>query len=1181
MVGSHADEVEGGEAVVRSRCEAMAEAVHAELTRYRAAQERELAELLSTQTRTEAAEQRTRHLQRVLSQPLRLLPQAVAVSAKTGQGFDQLRQVILDAAFDKEAFPTFGSRQPGTYGVIHRKLLRCHNTESSVGWEEMQQSAAAQSELESSQLVVRLVSSKLSSEPDVDEIQAVAEPEPEQDRHTESAGQLSVVGTLQCEIESWFSKFEDKRVKLSRAGVLTLEGTEPIDLCKAGTRVGQPKKPRAGRPFCVRIDCVDPVRKFVLDTGSAEQQQRWLAELRAAAGVAAAQATDYREYTFGLCVEDEELKRFTIRYRSASAVHKQLQGAGVVSGLTFPSSVFDAAKDFTHTEENWRRRGVEMERYFTALVQRHDVVSHAVFKANFDFDFAELVERHSRVATKVRNDPKLLRRAMAFLGITGEVLRPVYEHAPVLAERVFLRPQWLVDVMKELVHHDLHTAVEKIGAGKTSDSVPVKELGQLFCNKGVLDRRLLDWLWRDLPFPLTQSESEVSFVLELLTQLGLLTLLPQQEDPVWLLPLRLPPKDLKATASVAMAQAKFSAFLSRMGAASVLHGMENIAVLSLKDALAYITGADAVPQDAVDLAYQFADDLLLAGPDENGLTRDEIAVVNLYTQNAIYRSLNRALWSGERDACKPYWSFIRLLTQALFKIPKTSAGAVYRAIKNPYEPITEQDMLAKATESCPAFPDGGSGEPIVWWGFSSCTSNLQAAKGFLGKKETDRNVLYSIEGGSSARNVCKYSHYQGNDGAQDEDEVLMPFGSAFTVVTAAETSKNFLQVTLRQTHTFVYGGGHANNSGSELAVPPSPAQDATLARFAHKLSTIAVDEVGRGYEFHQPLPSGLMAVAISACAKLCGKHTSIWRQAISTIATDRASGVQLELSMFQSGLSRIDFTARCTAGSHHDLCLQKLKGFEIELVGVLSERWQGCTYTELCLVPGSQLEGVRMTTCRQAVERGEVVTSVGGSEISLASLLGSEGVSPLDAETQTMATTLQFFRAMAIGLASEFGTTSMCRRFCADLDSELDRQLGGTFAEGCCWSARLQQGSGCSIAAAGEDLAQAEAAVVVDGKSRACALLGAFGRLYERSHRLLAGSEQLSSIHDVLASLLSPFEWVRPTLLQLAETHHLRDVEAPEVSKAFAVLAAVPEGVPPQLQQPQGEAEEPEPEPES
>lgn len=47
-----------------------------------------------------------------------------------------------------------------------------------------------------------------------------------------------------------------------------------------------------------------------------------------------------------------------------------------------------------------------------------------------------------------------------------------------------------------------------------------------------------------------------------------------------------------------------------------------------------------------------------------------------------------------------------------------------------------------------------------------------------------------------------------------EAEVLMPFGSAFTVVTAMQAEapsavnghRSLLLVTLRQTHEFVYGG---------------------------------------------------------------------------------------------------------------------------------------------------------------------------------------------------------------------------------------------------------------------------------------------------------------------------------------------------------------------------------------
>ena len=87
----------------------MARAVHAELEQYRAAQERELAELSSMQLLSEPAQQRQEQLQVVLSKPLRLSTTAVAVSAKTGQGFDVLKQTIVEAAFDKAAFPTFVS----------------------------------------------------------------------------------------------------------------------------------------------------------------------------------------------------------------------------------------------------------------------------------------------------------------------------------------------------------------------------------------------------------------------------------------------------------------------------------------------------------------------------------------------------------------------------------------------------------------------------------------------------------------------------------------------------------------------------------------------------------------------------------------------------------------------------------------------------------------------------------------------------------------------------------------------------------------------------------------------------------------------------------------------------------------------------------------------------------------
>ena len=253
-----------------------------------------------------------------------------------------------------------------------------------------------------------------------------------------------------------------------------------------------------------------------------------------------------------------------------------------------------------------------------------------------------------------------------------------------------------------------------------------------------------------------------------------------------------------------VASAKFDVFFGRMGGTASIEGLDVTPFSSRRVAVAYIfaivgigTPSQAELEAGCDLAEQKADALLAAGPDPHGLRRDEIAAIHLYTQELMYRPLNRALWSKERSAVKAYWGYIR---HALFKVPKCVASvAIYRGIKDPYEPIAEEAaMLAMATESSVAHPDGGSGEPVMWWGFSSCSTNQQPVMAFLGQDPATVRVLYTIEGGSSARDVRRYSAYQ------EEAEVLMPFGSAFTVVTASAPAPNLLLVTLRQTHEFAY-----------------------------------------------------------------------------------------------------------------------------------------------------------------------------------------------------------------------------------------------------------------------------------------------------------------------------------------------------------------------------------------
>eukprot|EP01043_Picozoa_sp_COSAG02_P067473 COSAG02_NODE_10856_length_1845_cov_2.040092_1_plen_496_part_01 len=140
------------------------------------------------------------------------------------------------------------------------------------------------------------------------------------------------------------------------------------------------------------------------------------------------------------------------------------------------------------------------------------------------------------------------------------------------------------------------------------------------------------------------------------------------------------------------AQDKFAAFFLRMGIAAAIQGLDATPVSSLRETVSFIVGEGTPSQDLLIAGCQRAEErageLLAAGPDKHALTRDEIAAIHLYTQELMYRALNRALWSQNRGAVKPYWGFIRLLQHALFKVPKCEDGAIYRGIKDPYQPLT-------------------------------------------------------------------------------------------------------------------------------------------------------------------------------------------------------------------------------------------------------------------------------------------------------------------------------------------------------------------------------------------------------------------------------------------------------------------------------------------------------------
>jgi hypothetical protein len=283
--------------------------------------------------------------------------------------------------------------------------------------------------------------------------------------------------------------------------------------------------------------------------------------------------------------------------------------------------------------------------------------------------------------------------------------------------------------------------------------------------------------------------------------------------------------------------ARFVAFLERMGGSEALQGLEHVPLSSLPAAVSFIQGHGAPSQAELQLgvkvrappptphalhqhptdymlwcvelthAYKYAavcgadsrnwsgspvqrayakiDTLLAQGPDTWGLTRDEMAAIHIYTDDVLgiaaaclFRPLNAALRAQGRADAKPYWGYIRLLQHALFKLPKDKSGVLYRGIKWNWPgapPLHEYkvELQRLATTGETAAP-----EHEIWWGFSSTSTSLPAVESLLG--QVGPRVIFTVDGGSSARDVRHYSAFQAGQ-AIPEDERLLPCGTAFAV----------------------------------------------------------------------------------------------------------------------------------------------------------------------------------------------------------------------------------------------------------------------------------------------------------------------------------------------------------------------------------------------------------------
>ena len=166
-----------------------------------------------------------------------------------------------------------------------------------------------------------------------------------------------------------------------------------------------------------------------------------------------------------------------------------------------------------------------------------------------------------------------------------------------------------------------------------------------------------------------------------------------------------------------------------------------------------------------------------AGNPADGLSVDESAAIGLYTMesnpytDSVYYILNKTLRTADRDLLKPWFRYLKLLLNALDKLPTVSNMTVYRGVK--YELLCDADIYQE-------------GRNLVWWGFSSCSTDRGVAERvhFIG--ETGQRNLFCIEC-IEGKNIEKHSYIQ-----PEKEVILLP--ATHVQVTECEDRKDGLQI---------------------------------------------------------------------------------------------------------------------------------------------------------------------------------------------------------------------------------------------------------------------------------------------------------------------------------------------------------------------------------------------------
>ena len=160
------------------------------------------------------------------------------------------------------------------------------------------------------------------------------------------------------------------------------------------------------------------------------------------------------------------------------------------------------------------------------------------------------------------------------------------------------------------------------------------------------------------------------------------------------------------------------------------------------------------------------------------LTPDQSAAIMLYTMEwkprdqCLYFALNARLRASDRKLLEPWLLYLKLILTGLSRLPSIQR-TVYRG--------TRLDLSSIHQEN----------EQFFWWGFSSCTTTMDAVKSDQYLGSSGIRTLFHIEC-VNGKDIRNHSYYQ------KEDEILLLPATYFQVTSCFKMTPDLHAIQLKE-----------------------------------------------------------------------------------------------------------------------------------------------------------------------------------------------------------------------------------------------------------------------------------------------------------------------------------------------------------------------------------------------